>query len=276
MANIKNKFYSRSLPALLGALFLVALIFAIFTVTALYSHAQTLPRRPSYLSSTQYYGELQKFNTICSIKQPLIKVQIAPMPTILNIKKTQSVEQLSARNSQLSNSTPEKMNGSAGLVWGTTEAVYHLETKYPLINYRSGELNSSCAIPGVELVIGYKAIDINMARELAPDSCIYQHILGHEIEHVKIYQRSLFDLQRSLTQTLEAKLKDKIFLSENAQRAEAKALEYIQSFLYKDIELEMQKISQRQQDFDSPEESNRGMLACSGELGRLIMNLKKE
>ncbi len=220
--------------------------------------AQTLAKR--YIDNS---AEITRFNMACQAIRPHLNVRV---DKIANVKIDQSwgTEKITAYDASIK-AVPE-----GAIVWGITEATYNSQLSHEVKSITSDSLGVSCAVPGIDLVLGYEALDIKIAKELVLGLCAYNYVLAHEMEHITIYQENIYKMRDNLAVAFEAKLRGKVFVGSNKDNLIFQATEYTQSFLEGLLKVERAKIQALQAKLDTPEEYAKADGVCAGGLSKRL------
>lgn len=106
-------------------------------------------------------------------------------------------------------------------------------------------VTTTARVQGCQVVVGYADPVVHVAAELRRDSCAFEHVLGHEDEHVRIYRDALA--------TLAARIQ--------ARRGEAN--------LFAAVVQELDAVKPQHRAHDSDAEYHTNETACSGRILRL-------
>lgn len=127
-----------------------------------------------------------------------------------------------------------------------------------------------CASPQIVLTYGFSPLTVYVAREFPPDSCAYKEIHEHEMRHVQTYQAHLADIEKTLTDTLNAR-----FATGAPWRGPAgQAYDRLQSELNERwlpyVQREIGKVDAAQARIDTVEEYTRVTNACDGQIAKRL------
>ncbi|MCG2577995.1 hypothetical protein LZ012_13445 [Dechloromonas sp. XY25] len=127
-----------------------------------------------------------------------------------------------------------------------------------------------CASPQIVLTYGFSPLTVYVAREFPPGSCAHKEIHDHEMRHVQTYQAHLADIEKTLTDALNAR-----FATGTVWRGPAgQAADRLQSELNERwlpyVQREIGKVDAAQARIDTVEEYTRVTNACDGQIAKRL------
>lgn len=127
-----------------------------------------------------------------------------------------------------------------------------------------------CASPQIVLTYGFSPLTVYVAREFPPDSCAHKEIHAHEMRHVQTYQAHLADMEKTLTDTLNARFATgTVWRGPPGQTAERLQSELNERWLPY-VQREIGKVDAAQALIDTVEEYTRVTNACDGQIAKRL------
>lgn len=154
-----------------------------------------------------------------------------------------------------------------GLTRGNATARFASNT--PAVIDASGRWE--CASPQIVLTYGFSPLTVYIAREFPPGSCAHKEIHEHEMRHVQTYQTHLADIEKNLTETLNARFATGAGWRGPAGQAAARLQSELNERWLPYVQREIQKVDAAQALIDTAEEYARVTNACDGEIARRLL-----
>ncbi len=143
-------------------------------------------------------------------------------------------------------------NDGESITYGLTSARSSVTAEVSLHAMRIGA--SVCVRPDVSVHLGYQPMSVQVARELAPNSCAYNTVLGHEEKHVEVYRSQLAVAVRSMQNELAQHGFDQVERFSDIEHAEAAMQTMQDSWLVPRAHELLDQVAERQKLVDSPAE----------------------
>lgn len=152
-----------------------------------------------------------------------------------------------------------------GMTSSTTRAEIHVDGA-ALVDPASGR---ECLAPRITVELGYRPLDVHVARELPPASCSYRAVFAHEMRHVKLYADSLPVVEHRVRAELVSRYGGRPLYAPR-DKGVAALHEDINSWLPALIKAELAKVETQQRALDDRDETERLSQLCLGEIGQLM------
>lgn len=154
-------------------------------------------------------------------------------------------------------------------VLGLTRAESHaaIRTSGSILEDRAAAYE--CITPQINVELSYAPITVYVGREFRPGTCAYNHILQHELRHVRSYLDHMAVVERTVRSALEQRFRSQPLYAPRGQsnallgrEIDARWIPYIKS--------ELGKVEARQAAIDSPAEYARLSRICKGEVQSIL------
>ena len=154
-------------------------------------------------------------------------------------------------------------------VLGLTRAESRLSIKSggPLLSDILSDLE--CIAPKLDVELYYTPITIYVGSEFAPGTCAYQHILEHEMRHLKTYLDYLPKVETVVRRALSQRFDGKPLYARRGQ-AEVVLQREIDTAWMPWMKREMLKVESEQARIDTRDEYMRLSRVCKGEVQSII------
>lgn len=153
---------------------------------------------------------------------------------------------------------------------GTTVATRVWELSYGLNAVSDAASGRVCYRPVMRVTIGYDPLRISVAHPFASGSCAYDAIVGHEREHVRIYEQFLPEAARAIERQVNARIGNAVRHATSTAAATAEMRRTLGWQVHEIVREEMARSQLRHAHFDSAEESLRLLNSCNGEVRRAL------
>lgn len=127
-----------------------------------------------------------------------------------------------------------------------------------------------CASPQIVLTYSFSPLTVYVAREFPPGSCAHKEIYDHEMRHVQTYQTHLTDIEKSLTETLNARFATGAPWRGPAGQATARLQSELNERWLPYVQREIGKVDAAQALIDTAEEYTRVTNACDGQIAKRL------
>lgn len=131
-----------------------------------------------------------------------------------------------------------------------------------------------CASPQIVLTYGFSPLTVYIAREFPPGSCAHKEINEHEMRHVQAYQKHLADIEKNVSDALNARFATGSPWRGPAGQATARLQEELNERWLPYVQRELQKVDAAQSLIDTTEEYDRVSNACDGEIAKRLQRGK--
>jgi hypothetical protein len=148
------------------------------------------------------------------------------------------------------------------------KAVVKFESRTATVVDRSGQWE--CASPQISVTYGFSPMTVYVAKEFPPGSCAYQAILAHELQHVKIYQDHLLNIEKGLTDTLSRRFVTGGPWRGPVGQTSARLQREVEERWLPYVKREIDRVDAAQAVIDTPEEYARVVASCGGEIRQRI------
>ncbi|HLO63909.1 MAG TPA: hypothetical protein VK165_13200 [Azonexus sp.] len=128
-----------------------------------------------------------------------------------------------------------------------------------------------CASPQIVLTYGFSPLTVYVAREFPPNSCAYKEIHEHEMRHVQTYQTHLADIEKTLTDALNARFATGDVWRGPAGQATARLQSELNERWLPYVQREIGKVDAAQARIDTVEEYTRVTNACDGQIAKRLL-----
>lgn len=167
------------------------------------------------------------------------------------IQQRYSATELSRLDQHPSNET------TFGLTSARSQAAVHIEL------HGIGIPGGVCVRPDVQMRLGYSEMRVDLARELEPNTCLYNEILGHEMRHVGAYRTYLPEAKSRLAAALNERLPAPRVLRFASMQEAGKYFEDLQDNWLSPLAVStLDGVKEAQSAIDTPEEYARLSNAC--------------
>jgi hypothetical protein len=123
-----------------------------------------------------------------------------------------------------------------------------------------------CVRPDLTVTLGYQPMQVDMARELAPASCPYATVFGHEMKHVDVYREHLAKVAKALEAEVRSRIGSALPTRFANLAASEKAMQDFQNdWLVPRASELLQAVAAEQNAVDSEAEYARVAAACPGD-----------
>lgn len=157
---------------------------------------------------------------------------------------------------------------------GLTSATWTFENSYSMRSVQDSESGETCFRPGtVELVVGYLPLEVQVAEELPPNSCTYQEVLEHELEHVRIYERALPEAAKAISLEVQRELHEYLGRATNHAHAEELLNAKLEEVVSRAIVRQRALVQAENAKHDSAEEYSRVLHSCGGATRELLAHI---
>lgn len=135
--------------------------------------------------------------------------------------------------------------------------------------WQDKQTGGECFAPVITVKLIYEPMIVNIGSEFSPGTCIYNLVLEHEKEHVRLYQENFPTIEATLRQLMERRFAGKPIYAASGQARSVLADEIDQ--LWRPlIKSELSKVEIEQNKIDSEEEVTRLSWGCLGEVQSLF------
>lgn len=153
---------------------------------------------------------------------------------------------------------------------GYTLAQPNMSYRYEALTLQSPEADGMCARLVAHLDMGYSAMEVFIAQELSPNSCAFNTILEHELEHVRIYEQFLLTLSDRMNRAFEERAPlPVVYGQSNEDLSEKLRAQLLQTVVPVAVGV-MREVYVAQHAFDSPEETAMLYSSCNGEVRSIV------
>jgi hypothetical protein len=177
--------------------------------------------------------------------------------------------------SQLLTMGPDSPHARRGTMLGLTvsRSFFELQPEIRVVPQPDG---SYCVnLTAAKARIGYKKIDVYVTRHLNGETCLREHVLGHENHHVDIARQTLAEFAPTMEAALVAAAsRVGVMQIRNSQEAAARLHAALKPALDKVFQDFNKTLERRQAEFDSPAEYARSNTVCDGRLNAIIQMLR--
>ena len=111
-----------------------------------------------------------------------------------------------------------------------------------------------CMRPSVQVHLAFRPMTVFIAREHPKGSCEFELTMGHEMKHVRAYEKFLAELADTIEADLRARFGDRIHYFDGAAEGEKFLKEMTRTTLTPYIDNGMIEVEKRQRQIDSVEE----------------------
>ena len=111
-----------------------------------------------------------------------------------------------------------------------------------------------CMRPSVQLRLAFRPMTVFVAREHPKGSCEFEITMGHEMKHVRTYEKFLAELGDTIEADLRGRFGDRIYYFDSAAEGEKFLKDMTRTTLAPYIDSGMAEVEKRQRQIDSPEE----------------------
>lgn len=189
--------------------------------------------------------------------------------TTVSIKSTEG-------DFKVKNNLPSMMLNHKGKLSYAGEYVLGLTAlqKKTVINFQ-GEVwpdhpsGGECMAPSISIELIYDPMEVYIGSEFTPDTCIYNMVLDHEMEHVKLYRQSMKTTEDIIRRLLEQRFGGKTIYAPSGQARSLLASEIDQVWRPL-IQSELAKVEIEQSKIDSDEEIIRLSWGCYGSVQNIF------
>lgn len=154
-------------------------------------------------------------------------------------------------------------------VMGRTTAQPKMETRIGGKALPATEGKVGCFRPNIRVTLSASPQRVSIAKEVPLNSCGYQHVLKHEMEHVRINQSGIQSLANYLQEELTKRYGNQVFYGDVSALQQAFKRD-VQGWL-PIIQREFTaRLARAHAQLDTPQEYARSRTVCDGELARLL------
>ena len=114
-----------------------------------------------------------------------------------------------------------------------------------------------CTRPNVQVTLAYKPMTVFIANEQKAGSCAFDLTMGHEMKHVRSYERFIDELAAEVEAALKAALTEKVHYFPSAAEGERTLNDLISGKVNAAIRDGLVVVQKRQAAIDTPEEYGR-------------------
>ncbi|MCU6433835.1 hypothetical protein LPB67_08595 [Undibacterium sp. Jales W-56] len=129
--------------------------------------------------------------------------------------------------------------------------------------------NQECFAPRIEISMEHPAIDVYVSKEFPENSCVYNEILEHEMQHVKLYKEKLPALADLVRQEMSKRYANTPLIGPIG-RTKEQLSEDINRTWMPFIKAELEKIEDLQAALDSEDEYTRLSWSCLGQAQTIL------
>lgn len=194
------------------------------------------------------------------------------LPTKNTQIRIKTIEQGFRVHSNLS-STTLNLKGNVSFagdyVIGITFAAAKTIIDYDGEIWQDKKTGGECFTPQISIKIIYEPFDIYVGSEFAPNTCTYNAILEHEMQHVRLYQENLPLLESNLRSLLEKRFAGKPIYAPEGETKKLIGTE-IDELWRPLIKSELAKVQIEQNRIDSEDELNRLSWVCLAEVQNIF------
>lgn len=158
-----------------------------------------------------------------------------------------------------------KVSYSGDYVLGLTSLQKRTVIEFDGPVWQDKQTGGECFAPLISIKLYYEPMIVNIGSEFAPDTCIYNLVLEHEKQHVRLYQENLPIVERNIRQLMEKRFAGKPIYAASGQ-ARALLADEIDQLWRPLIKSELSKVEIDQNKIDSEEEVTRLSWGCLGEV----------
>jgi hypothetical protein len=131
-----------------------------------------------------------------------------------------------------------------------------------------------CASPQIVLTYGFSPLTVYVAREFPQGSCAHKEIHEHEMRHVQAYQKHVADIEKNVSDTLNARFATGAPWRGPAGQVTARLQDELNERWLPYVQRELQKVDAAQALIDTTEEYDRVANACDGEIAKRLQRSK--
>jgi len=131
-----------------------------------------------------------------------------------------------------------------------------------------------CTSPQIVLTYGFSPLTVYVAREFPQGSCAHKEIHEHEMRHVQAYQKHVADIEKNVSDTLNARFATGAPWRAPAGQATARLQDELNERWLPYVQRELQKVDTAQAMIDTTEEYDRVANACDGEIAKRLQRSK--
>lgn len=159
--------------------------------------------------------------------------------------------------------------GNETRVMGRTTTHPKMETRVGGQALPATEGKIGCFRPNVRVTLSASPQKVSIAREVPKDTCGYQHVLRHEMEHVRINQAGVEALAAFLQSELSKRYGNQVYYGDLAvlQQALKRDVQAWLPLIQREFTARLATSHSR---LDTPQEYARSRAVCNGELARLL------
>ena len=131
-----------------------------------------------------------------------------------------------------------------------------------------------CTSPQIVLTYGFSPLTVYVAREFPQGSCAHKEIHEHEMRHVQAYQKHVADIEKNVSDTLNARFATGAPWRGPAGQATARLQDELNERWLPYVQRELQKVDAAQAMIDTTQEYDRVANACDGEIAKRLQRSK--
>lgn len=227
---------------------------ALFAATLVLA-ANASPARAEPAASRWFAAE-------CAQRLPATSVRVDTAPQAYTVRADLGIKALSGMRS-------DGARGEGHTALGMTVAKVQSSLTIGSRLLRDPTTGQKCIRPQIQATLTNSPMQVYVAREFADNACVYEHILGHEMRHVRAYQEQLEHASRKLEASMRGHFGNEVFYGdESALRAQleddmrTRWLPLAMSYL--------QEVRSLHAMIDTPEEYARNRTVCGGQVARVL------
>jgi hypothetical protein len=152
---------------------------------------------------------------------------------------------------------------------GLTRTTLQLQVRYQLTLLSVPGVSQACARPALSVSITQPYHRVDIAREFAPGSCLYQAIRQHEYRHVRVNQENLRRAKAVIAREMKDYYGNRVFYGTRDEIIQ-QLDQAVKRYWIPRVQQLHETSQMRQQQIDSPEEYGRMGTICNGELARVL------
>ncbi len=158
-----------------------------------------------------------------------------------------------------------KVSYSGEYVLGLTSLQKRTVIEFDGPVWQDKQTGGECFAPLISVQLHYDPMTVHIGSEFAPDTCIYNLVLEHEKQHVRIYQENFPIIESTIRQLMEMRFAGKPIYAPSGQ-ARSLLADEIDQLWRPLIKSELSKVEIEQNKVDSEEKIAELSWGCLGEV----------
>lgn len=127
-----------------------------------------------------------------------------------------------------------------------------------------------CASPQITLSFGFSPMTVYVAREFPEGSCAFKEILEHEMRHVEAYRTHIANIEKALTESLNARFATGAIWRGPVGQTAARLRQELDARWAPYVQRQIKRVDEAQAKIDTAEEYQRVANACDGAVGKVL------